>query len=176
MATIKRKTVLQVKVLEDSKILNLPEVSVFERTAQVLFDSGAIPNMTAADIRSQQHLQPHSTNIRIRIADRFNATVLGEIDKVPFIVVGVTHSLTVSVVNNGPFRPVIGRPAMKSMRASLEFDEDISIVQSRKQAITVPLCTDNKTDGHLMIKEIILVTKDDTDNNSREESGPESNT
>lgn len=86
---------------------------MFGSTGQVLFDSGAVTNVIAASLCSQLHLQPHNQNRRMGTVDEFEATVLGEIDKVPITVGGMTHAVTVLVVNDARFRLVIGKSAIK---------------------------------------------------------------
>lgn len=141
MAAVDRKTVSQAALLDDTKQLKLVEVFFFGSTAQVPFDFRAVPNITAASLCSQLHLQTHSTNRRMTMADGFKATVLGEVDNVPMTVGGMTRAFTVLVVNDALFSLVIKRPTMKNLRASLDLDlaKDISIFRSGEQVVTILL-------------------------------------
>lgn len=56
MATVKKTTVSHEAVFDDSKGLELVEVSVFASTAQLLFKSGAVPKVRAESLCSQLHL------------------------------------------------------------------------------------------------------------------------
>lgn len=73
------------------------------------------------------------------MADGSEAAVLEEVDKVPITVEDLTYVLTFLVVNDAPFGLIIGRPAIKFMRASLDFDKNIAIFRSGKEVVAVPL-------------------------------------
>lgn len=79
----------------------------------MLIEMGAVPNVMTAILRSEQHLQPNSAFKKMRIADRAEATVSGEVDKIPPTLGAMTHSITVLVVNDAPLSLIIEMPAMK---------------------------------------------------------------
>lgn len=102
-------------MFDDSKRLKSVGVSVLGSTEQVLFDSGVVQNVMAASQYSQLYVQPQSTNRRITTGDGSKGTVLGEKDKVPITLGGLTYVLTFFVVSDVPFGRIIRRPSMTTM-------------------------------------------------------------
>lgn len=94
VAAIERKAVPRAAVFDGSQQLKVFEVSVFGSTAQVLFDSGAVPNVMTTSMCSQLHLLPHSINRRRKMIAGSEDTVLGKVGKVPITVGGMPHALT----------------------------------------------------------------------------------
>lgn len=75
------------------------------------------------------------------------STALGDGDKAPTTVGGMTHALNGLVVNDAPFSLIIRRHLIITMRASSDFDEDIAIFRSGEQMVDEPLWTDKEQDG-----------------------------
>lgn len=68
----------------------------------------------------------------------------------------MTYAINFLVVNNAPFSLIIRRPAMKTMRASLDSNEYIAIFRSVEQVATVPRspCTEKENDGRSLSGEL----------------------
>lgn len=127
MAIMERWTVRQAAVFDDSKRLNLVEVSVVGITAQVLCNSGDVPNIMAARLCSQLHIQPYSTNREIKMTNGSEDTVPRKVKKVPTTVRRISHVLAFSVGKDAPFSLIIKILAVRTIRASSLFDKNNAI-------------------------------------------------
>lgn len=176
MAAVERKAVQQAAVFDDSKRLKLVIVPMFGSIEQVLLDFGAVRSVIETSLCSQLHLHLHSTNRQLKLTDRSKANDLGKGDKVPITGEAFTQALTFLVVKHAPRSLILERPSMKTIRASLDFDEDTCHFSSGEQVVTVPSCTEKIQNGRTLSKEFTSEEEDDTDKNSIEERGQESNT
>lgn len=86
ITTVETRAQTQLPSSKDAKRLKLVEVSVFGSVPKAVLDSGAVPNVTAANVCSQLHFQPHSTNRRMKMSDGSEETLLREIERVPITV------------------------------------------------------------------------------------------
>lgn len=140
------------KITDDPKQLRLVAIIVIGTFLRVLFYSGTVSNAMSSDLRNCLHLQPRSTNRRMRIADGTETGAIGKVTKVAVTVGDSNYQMTSLVVNCAPFRFIVGRPAMKYMKVSLDFDRDVFIFLREGQTVNVPLWTDEKAENILIEK------------------------
>lgn len=96
----------------------------------------------------------------MNLSDKFEAAILGVVNKFRITVGGMTHALTFSIVNDTPFNLIIEKPAMKSMQASLDFDKEITTLRFAGKAVIVPLCKEKKRDGQSSSEEFTSEQED----------------
>lgn len=63
----------------DPQKLKIAMVSGFDNQIPVLFDSGDIPDVMSLELAKQIHFQPRPAKIRIAVADRSKAVVVGDV-------------------------------------------------------------------------------------------------
>lgn len=177
MPAFEKKAVRQAAVPDDPKQLVSRSLCVCinkEKTVLLLCRTKRYDRMSVCSAASSatQYKQK-----KMRMADRSEATFLGKVDHVPITVGYMTHaSTTFWVVDGAPIGLIIGRPAQKTMRASLDFSKDIAIFRSEKQVVTVPLWTNKKQDGRLLSEEFTSKEEDDSGEYSTEETEQDFNT
>lgn len=102
-------------------------IAVYKTLARALFDSGALPNVMSENLCNLLHHQLFNLNRRMRITDGTEAVKLGKFTTKVVTVGGLIYEMTFLVVTKAPLDLIIGRPAIKEMKATLEFDKDIAI-------------------------------------------------
>lgn len=80
------------------------------------------------------------------------------------------HALTFLVVKNVAFELIIGRPTMKIMRTSYNFDKSLATFKSRSKVFTVLLWSDKDHGGQALSKEFRLEEEDSTERSSKNKS------
>lgn len=71
--------------------------------------------------------------------------VVGEVLEVPVTVGAVTTELSCLVVRSSPYGLIIGRPSVKDMRATLNFDKKVATFRSDRGVTKIHLGTEDST-------------------------------
>lgn len=124
--SISRRIINDQNRTDDTKPLNMVEVIVFGTVVRALFDSSAVSNVMSVHLCSRLHLEPHQKNRRIMMVDETETGFVGEMTRVAITVGDLTCQMTFLVTSTAPFFLLIGRAAMKQMKALLHFDKDVA--------------------------------------------------
>lgn len=107
---------------DEPKKLELAEVQVFRSSVMILFDSGAVREVMSLRLCDRLHVVSNEARRRITTVDSREAVVVGEVSRVPVTNGESTAEISCLVVRLSPCELITGRPTMKKMRASLDFD------------------------------------------------------
>lgn len=95
----------------------------------------------------------------MKVANGSKARIPGEVEEISIKVGRMTHLLTCRVVKDALFHLIIGRPAMKNVRASLDFDRHIVTFKSGTMVVTIPLWPDKERDDQALAEEFTVKKK-----------------
>lgn len=128
---------------------------MFRTLPKVSLDLEAVLNVISIDLCCHLHLEPHETNIRMRMAYGTDAGVVGERTSVSIKERDLTCWLTFLVVESAPLKLIVRTPAMTHIKASLAFDKNISVVIGAGKTVTLLLWTYGKENHDALSEEFI---------------------
>lgn len=128
------------------KRLKLAEVDVYGKQVMTLFDSGAIPEVMSAALCDHLNLSPRKTSLCITMVDNKEA-LLGEVVGLVVPVGPMKTEIACLVVRSSPHDLIVGRPSMKQMRVSLDFDKDVAKFRHSEGATCKPLARKRTVSG-----------------------------
>lgn len=96
------------------------------------FDSGAFWDVISMALCQKRHLNQSPTKRRITIIDKKEGMVVGEVTQEPVKIDPLTTQISCLIAHATPYDLIIGRPLMKLMRASLDFDKDVVNISAQK--------------------------------------------
>lgn len=108
--------------------MKLSEMEVFKTVSMTYFDFGAIIDVISSLMCGKFQLIPRQTNRQITMVENKEALVVGEVSGVPITIGSTTTEISFLVICSSPYQLIIGCPFMKVLRASLDFDKDITSI------------------------------------------------
>lgn len=75
---------------------------------------------------------------RVAMAGGKGDLVAGEVYGVPITAGKLTTEVSCLVVPDSPFELIVGRPSMKEIRASIEFEKDVTTVRNHEGVTNIP--------------------------------------
>lgn len=146
---------------------------MYRTVVRALSDSGAVPKVMYIYLCTQLHVRKSSTNKTVRIADGTEAENVGKVTIVPVTVGDLTCKLRFFIVYREPFSLKIGRLALRDIKTSMNFGEDIPIFRKDGRTVTMPLCTDKELNSDNRNEELTSSDKKYAENETDIESSSE---